>query len=100
MSPPRSGGRYRRPQAGGRGLVVDPALGADPGVEGVFHLAHLGDRVGDRHDRLRGVTTGEDQVDLLGSPTDDRPHLIQPDPTPLDRIGYIVWHTELVIPRL
>src|SRR4051812_8533421 len=56
------------------GSVLDAFLGRDALVEGVLHLAHLGDRVGRVDDLLRRVAAGDDHVGLrrpVGQGVDD-----------------------------
>src|SRR5690606_11520446 len=48
----------------------------------------------------RGCTTREMQLAPLGTPPKERPRLAQRDPAPVDRIGDLVEHHELVLPRL
>src|SRR5580704_8729471 len=48
-------------------LVVDPPLGQYTLGVGVFHLAHLGNQVGELDELGMGVATGADDVDALGT---------------------------------
>src|SRR5580700_5466698 len=48
-------------------LIVDPPLGQYTLGVGVFHLAHLGDQVGELDEAGMGVAAGADDVDALGT---------------------------------
>src|SRR5215207_2725634 len=73
------------------------ALAAD--VHRVLDLRHLRHQIGGVEQLLRGIATGDD--DVLGAVPrrQDRNNLVDVDPPPLQRVGELVEHVEVVLLR-
>src|SRR6185436_12547521 len=89
-----------RPQtrtlAQSRESPLDSFLALAAGVHRVLDLRHLGDEIGGVQQRLGSVAAGD--YDVLGARAlgQRRDDLLDVDPAPLQRIGELVEHVEVV----
>src|SRR6476646_8858687 len=77
-------------------LPLDPLLRPDAGIRRVLDLHHLGDEVGDRDQLGRRIAPGDHDVLEPRAVAQRRHHVVDVDPSPLDRVRDLVQQQELV----
>src|SRR5215217_2275060 len=100
-SGPRRRWSFRRPSGCPRLLCVGPLpldafLAAIAFIEGVFHLVHLADEVGDLHEFRRRVAAGDDDMLEAGTVFQDLYHFARVDPSELHRVGELIEEEHVV----
>src|SRR5579875_3934236 len=81
----------------GVGSPLDAFLAFAPDVHRVLDLGHLGDQIGGVRQSRRGITSGDHHMLAARARQQGIHHVIDVDPSPLQRIGEFVEYVEVVL---